>query len=182
MIRRPPRSTLFPYTTLFRSNTALGFKHSDFPDGDRRNQEAASNLAHHPRVAVHKLELRPYAEDLSFGFGPRRWGLNFDWRLYSALRRMISSWGTDNTFRTSASNRLAASSPSIVSGFDSSGIRPYSLTAITSSRRNPTAKGRRFSALARSNSSCLHTMTVDIRSFTTALTNCFQPNVTTVTC
>src|SRR3712207_7233596 len=23
MIRRPPRSTLFPYTTLFRSNTAL---------------------------------------------------------------------------------------------------------------------------------------------------------------
>src|SRR3712207_6877339 len=24
MIRRPPRSTLFPYTTLFRSNTAAG--------------------------------------------------------------------------------------------------------------------------------------------------------------
>src|SRR2546422_11192886 len=24
MIRRPPRSTLFPYTTLFRSRTALG--------------------------------------------------------------------------------------------------------------------------------------------------------------
>src|SRR2546427_7771800 len=24
MIRRPPRSTLFPYTTLFRSNFALG--------------------------------------------------------------------------------------------------------------------------------------------------------------
>src|SRR5688572_32675983 len=25
MIRRPPRSTLFPYTTLFRSYVALGF-------------------------------------------------------------------------------------------------------------------------------------------------------------
>src|SRR3989475_9020535 len=25
MIRRPPRSTLFPYTTLFRSNRVLGF-------------------------------------------------------------------------------------------------------------------------------------------------------------
>src|SRR2546426_4857869 len=25
MIRRPPRSTLFPYTTLFRSTTAHGF-------------------------------------------------------------------------------------------------------------------------------------------------------------
>src|SRR5258708_40347334 len=24
MIRRPPRSTLFPYTTLFRSNTPMG--------------------------------------------------------------------------------------------------------------------------------------------------------------
>src|SRR5256886_17163463 len=26
MIRRPPRSTLFPYTTLFRSGTMLGLK------------------------------------------------------------------------------------------------------------------------------------------------------------
>src|SRR3712207_7403126 len=26
MIRRPPRSTLFPYTTLFRSEVALGFE------------------------------------------------------------------------------------------------------------------------------------------------------------
>src|SRR2546427_8161455 len=25
MIRRPPRSTLFPYTTLFRSNEVVGF-------------------------------------------------------------------------------------------------------------------------------------------------------------
>src|SRR5438270_6787920 len=25
MIRRPPRSTLFPYTTLFRSHVAVGF-------------------------------------------------------------------------------------------------------------------------------------------------------------
>src|SRR3989442_11709318 len=27
MIRRPPRSTLFPYTTLFRSNPRSGFGH-----------------------------------------------------------------------------------------------------------------------------------------------------------
>src|SRR3989454_6729149 len=27
MIRRPPRSTLFPYTTLFRSNGEFGVKH-----------------------------------------------------------------------------------------------------------------------------------------------------------
>src|SRR2546425_6424289 len=29
MIRRPPRSTLFPYTTLFRSQVSLGYR--DFP-------------------------------------------------------------------------------------------------------------------------------------------------------
>src|SRR2546429_1849682 len=28
MIRRPPRSTLFPYTTLFRSNTNFAFPHN----------------------------------------------------------------------------------------------------------------------------------------------------------
>src|SRR3989442_6785702 len=32
MIRRPPRSTLFPYTTLFRSHLA---PHPDDPAGDR---------------------------------------------------------------------------------------------------------------------------------------------------
>src|SRR2546430_8180803 len=29
MIRRPPRSTLFPYTTLFRSDARLAFDHHD---------------------------------------------------------------------------------------------------------------------------------------------------------
>src|SRR5256885_3755877 len=32
MIRRPPRSTLFPYTTLFRSKDKLGLKAIDTPD------------------------------------------------------------------------------------------------------------------------------------------------------
>src|SRR3712207_6854867 len=32
MIRRPPRSTLFPYTTLFRSGPRGGQEHSDAPD------------------------------------------------------------------------------------------------------------------------------------------------------
>src|SRR2546426_9262350 len=39
MIRRPPRSTLFPYTTLFRSHPR--------PDGaDKQHQ-------HHPRLRAH---------------------------------------------------------------------------------------------------------------------------------
>src|SRR5690242_21299938 len=38
MLRRPPRSTLFPYTTLFRSRTrqAAGQRHGRFPGGTQR--------------------------------------------------------------------------------------------------------------------------------------------------
>src|SRR3712207_7797894 len=35
MIRRPPRSTLFPYTTLFRSSTVCGVVHAEGADGKR---------------------------------------------------------------------------------------------------------------------------------------------------
>src|SRR2546425_7952212 len=35
MIRRPPRSTLFPYTTLFRSLGARGARRADAQRGDR---------------------------------------------------------------------------------------------------------------------------------------------------
>src|SRR2546422_5231144 len=45
MIRRPPRSTLFPYTTLFRS---LGF---------------ADDQGEHPPIRDHPADLRPH--DLS---------------------------------------------------------------------------------------------------------------------
>src|SRR2546422_7622659 len=41
MIRRPPRSTLFPYTTLFRSQ-----------DGDRGRARPAHREWRHPRVAA----------------------------------------------------------------------------------------------------------------------------------
>src|SRR2546430_12931618 len=39
MIRRPPRSTLFPYTTLFRSDQKIGAG-----DADIRRQEARAQL------------------------------------------------------------------------------------------------------------------------------------------
>src|SRR3712207_8881454 len=40
MIRRPPRSTLFPYTTLFRSRKSRPFRnvHAMFPPGCRRSK------------------------------------------------------------------------------------------------------------------------------------------------
>src|SRR3712207_8964785 len=34
MIRRPPRSTLFPYTTLFRSRNHVGVRFGEAPDHD----------------------------------------------------------------------------------------------------------------------------------------------------
>src|SRR2546426_12645629 len=40
MIRRPPRSTLFPYTTLFRSDVAL-----NFGTGRPGNRAAAERIA-----------------------------------------------------------------------------------------------------------------------------------------
>src|SRR5207249_7608749 len=49
MIRRPPRSTLFPYTTLFRSRLRRGPNHLDparlpAPTGMDRSEEHTSEL------------------------------------------------------------------------------------------------------------------------------------------
>src|SRR2546430_5420967 len=49
MIRRPPRSTLFPYTTLFRSLLPLGAQTTAhrgrvFPRGARRGRHAAVSV------------------------------------------------------------------------------------------------------------------------------------------
>src|SRR2546422_10351653 len=53
MIRRPPRSTLFPYTTLFRSlaQLMLGLAHMTFKqerwaDAERRFREIVERLPH----------------------------------------------------------------------------------------------------------------------------------------
>src|SRR5688572_31541987 len=37
MLRRPPRSTLFPYTTLFRSNSMRAFHHGRDPQATNPN-------------------------------------------------------------------------------------------------------------------------------------------------
>src|SRR5688572_32277249 len=51
MIRRPPRSTLFPYTTLFRSSACA------LTAGRSRNRAAAS------RALVRWVDLRPRSEE-----------------------------------------------------------------------------------------------------------------------
>src|SRR5260370_17113083 len=70
MIRRPPRSTLFPYTTLFRSS--LLYRHPAAIDGDdragnegagRRSQQQgrASDVLGLPETAQWRLGLDPGA-------------------------------------------------------------------------------------------------------------------------
>src|SRR5260370_29250467 len=51
MIRRPPRSTLFPYTTLFRSVVPCGVPDSRAVEVQRRDGEVRRILASRNRIA-----------------------------------------------------------------------------------------------------------------------------------
>src|SRR3712207_6900349 len=53
MIRRPPRSTLFPYTTLFRSRAGGGA--GEGPDHDLRNLRGIGDLPHRLGDAAEEL-------------------------------------------------------------------------------------------------------------------------------
>src|SRR3712207_8861069 len=57
MIRRPPRSTLFPYTTLFRSQ--LGGDDVDRRAGGDRHVPCVRGLGVRPRRAAAHLPLAP---------------------------------------------------------------------------------------------------------------------------
>src|SRR3712207_7917119 len=61
MIRRPPRSTLFPYTTLFRSRRPAGRGAADDPAGtvgQVPGSRRAPGRARGARPAVHRLAAR----------------------------------------------------------------------------------------------------------------------------
>src|SRR4051812_49781275 len=63
MIRRPPRSTLFPYTTLFRSGSVLGSRSRlglgregcRHPSRPRRSEEHTSELQSHVNIVCRLL-------------------------------------------------------------------------------------------------------------------------------
>src|SRR2546425_8403918 len=60
MIRRPPRSTLFPYTTLFRSQDAPGRRGNHYRDVEARFNHARLT-AEHARSEEHTSELQSLA-------------------------------------------------------------------------------------------------------------------------
>src|SRR6266571_5557930 len=60
MIRRPPRSTLFPYTTLFRSQSqrgalGAGHQHLRLSHADLRSEEHTSELQSHVNLVCRLL-------------------------------------------------------------------------------------------------------------------------------
>src|SRR5438034_5819783 len=62
MIRRPPRSTLFPYTTLFRSEVLVGL-HTGGDDAQQVVVRAAHGVAfEHLRSEEHTSELQSHSE------------------------------------------------------------------------------------------------------------------------
>src|SRR5256885_5844502 len=57
MIRRPPRSTLFPYTTLFRSPEQLRLRQSTMEGGAMAHRLAFS-MKHIPRKRLDRMSTR----------------------------------------------------------------------------------------------------------------------------
>src|SRR3712207_7614190 len=64
MIRRPPRSTLFPYTTLFRSEEPAGHQRAHEPREDARRGEhgVTSGGSGHRRVDPREVD-EPRSEE-----------------------------------------------------------------------------------------------------------------------
>src|SRR5260221_10838424 len=71
MIRRPPRSTLFPYTTLFRSNAKRRQKkhrrlHQELEGGQRRQKHRGVGnravVGHQHRSEEHTSELQSHSD------------------------------------------------------------------------------------------------------------------------
>src|SRR3712207_7690613 len=58
MIRRPPRSTLFPYTTLFRSDSLADLRASR---ATGRRRDGRHGGAHQTRRARHQHTRRPFS-------------------------------------------------------------------------------------------------------------------------
>src|SRR2546425_5423444 len=66
MIRRPPRSTLFPYTTLFRSATDIGPVHAGHFDEDLAHGARLDLLQSHLEVEVRSEEHTSELQSLAY--------------------------------------------------------------------------------------------------------------------
>src|SRR5256886_17228424 len=162
MIRRPPRSTLFPYTTLFRSprgdregsgRAAFVAGGSDFRDGDPARARLARRAAgvHGPAEALRRAPHRQQGNSAPPGLrGKSRGSLAAKTRMTGAFVRacaLASALGPD---LEAAVERLAGAPAVPARNTKTGGAWPY--FAI------PVAEGdwrRRAEALARSGAAAL---------------------------
>src|SRR5690349_24658892 len=70
MIRRPPRSTLFPYTTLFRSPDLHPVRDVREAPAGSRDRPAGAEAADHVAGAADRSEERRVGKECSSGWGP----------------------------------------------------------------------------------------------------------------
>src|SRR2546422_7768322 len=87
MIRRPPRSTLFPYTTLFRSQQS--FRHRTRPAGSGEQRGSAALAASGLRGA------RRMARDLHAGTRSEEHTSELQSRLHLVCRLLLEKKKTD---------------------------------------------------------------------------------------
>src|SRR2546425_6914536 len=66
MIRRPPRSTLFPYTTLFRSSASPGCKTTPAISGSGSRPSASSRCRAPPRSSRRSEEHTSELQSLAY--------------------------------------------------------------------------------------------------------------------
>src|SRR3712207_8591674 len=91
MIRRPPRSTLFPYTTLFRSGPGRRRRHVP-PAGLRRGRAAQARL-HRRGVRVDQRADRRRSEEHTSELQSRQYLVC---RLLLEKKKMKEKWSKSN--------------------------------------------------------------------------------------
>src|SRR6266487_2767324 len=101
MIRRPPRSTLFPYTTLFRSPTVDRARHGYPPDDysiGRRSEEHTSELQSPVHLVCRLLLEKKKTSFLRRRLAPCRKSPTGRWSSSSSVLSMTTSSRTDSAF------------------------------------------------------------------------------------
>src|SRR5690348_17465246 len=66
MIRRPPRSTLFPYTTLFRSNRDTVFEHQNVGEDANKSARRIEITEHYIRIDRKSTRLNSSHPSISY--------------------------------------------------------------------------------------------------------------------
>src|SRR2546422_4571698 len=99
MIRRPPRSTLFPYTTLFRSPLHAARRPGEAGPPDPDDRRAARPLGHRPaeRAALGYSGGDPRSEEHTSELQSR---LHLVCRLLLEKKKKISKVQTNNAYTT----------------------------------------------------------------------------------